>query len=97
MTHSVRRWDVRGLRVAVAACALAAGGCERGGSGGSGGSGGQAAVVAEASAPRASALVDAGPPADRLAVRRVVTFYRWSSTEPGNESTHGESIEHGTP
>jgi hypothetical protein len=54
-------------------------------------------VVAEASAPRASALVDAGPPADRLAVRRVVTFYRWSSTEPGNESTHGESIEHGTP
>jgi hypothetical protein len=42
-------------------------------------------------------LPDAGPPADRPTVRRVVTLYHWNSTEPGNETTHGESIEHGTP
>lgn len=43
------------------------------------------------------ASVDASAPADRVAARRVVTFYRWSSTEPGDERTRGESIEHGTP
>jgi hypothetical protein len=29
--------------------------------------------------------------------RHVVTFYRWRATEPGDDSTRGESIEHGIP
>ncbi|MEI8259182.1 MAG: hypothetical protein WCJ30_26230 [Deltaproteobacteria bacterium] len=40
---------------------------------------------------------DAGPPADRPVVRRVITFYRWQSTDPGNETTDNQPIEHGTP
>ena len=39
---------------------------------------------------------DAGPPADRTSVRRVMTFYRWQSTERGDESTDNQPIEHGT-
>lgn len=40
---------------------------------------------------------DAGPRADRGAVRRVVTFYRWQRTEPGNDTTENQAIEHGIP
>ncbi len=40
---------------------------------------------------------DAGPPADRGTVRRVITFYRWQSTERGDETTDNQPIEHGTP
>ena len=43
--------------------------------------------------PPAVAVRDAGPPADRTIVRRVITFYRWQSTEPGGPD--GQGIEHG--
>jgi hypothetical protein len=33
--------------------------------------------------------------ADRVLARNVISFYRWRATEPGNDSTRGESIEHG--
>lgn len=43
-----------------------------------------------------AAVRDSGMPAvDRVLARNVITFYRWRATEPGNDSTHGESIEHG--
>lgn len=40
---------------------------------------------------------DARPPADVITVRRVITLYQWNRTEPGNETTQHQSIEHGTP
>jgi hypothetical protein len=40
---------------------------------------------------------DAGPSANRVSMRQVVTVYRWQSTEPGTAATGGQSIEHGSP
>jgi hypothetical protein len=54
------------------------------------------AASAEQSQPSTPpATRDSGVLAARTLARHVVTFYKWRSTEVGNASTNGESIEHG--
>jgi hypothetical protein len=57
-----------------------------------GGSASEAPAVPRPLPPR-----DAAVPEARMLARHVTTFYRWRSTEPGNDTTRGESIEHGIP
>ena len=60
-----------------------------------------ASAVGAAGSTEADARSSAAGPRDsgvneaRMLARHVVTFYKWRGTEPGNDSTRGESIEHG--
>lgn len=72
-------------------CAMVVGACDKG----SAPSGAQGPTEQPAERPRAAP--DARAATARTLARHLVTFYRWRSTEPGNESTRGESIEHGIP